>query len=294
VYTCVKMKQNKIKAYYKLTKPGIIRGNLMTAAAGFFLASKGYFDWALLLALLGGIALIIGSACVFNNYIDRDIDKKMKRTKDRALVTGEISVNSAINYAILLGVLGFWLLAEYTNALTVGIGLIGIFSYVVLYGYYKRRSVHGTLVGSISGATSLVAGYCAVSGRFDKLALLLFIVMAIWQMPHFYAIGTYRQKDYAKAGLPILPVVKGIPAAKKYILGYITLYAISVSLLSVLGYTGYTYRLVMLVVCILWLRLAVKGFSSKDDIKYGHQIFGFSLLTLLIFSLMISIDHFLP
>lgn len=282
------------KKYYQLTKPGIIRGNLMTAVAGFFLASKGRYDWLLLLALCGGITGIIGCACVLNNYIDRDIDKKMKRTKDRALVTGEISVQSALIYAGVLGIIGFWLLAAYTKLLTVLIGVVGILSYVVLYGYFKRHSVHGTLVGSISGSTSLVAGYCAVNGRLDTVALLLFVIMAIWQMPHFYAIGTYRQKDYAKAGIPILTVVKGIPTAKKHILVYILLFILAVSSLTLFGYTGYVYLVAMLLISSLWLRYAVMGFTATDDIKYGHQIFGYSLLTLLVFSLMISIDHFLP
>ncbi len=279
--------------YYQLTKPGIIRGNLMTAAAGFLLASKGHVDFWKLLATLTGTALIIASACVFNNYLDRGIDRKMDRTKNRALVTGEISIAAAITYACVLGVLGFWLLAAYTNALTVIIGAVGIFSYVVLYGYFKRTSVHGTLVGSISGATSLVAGYCAVTGRFDVLALLLFLIMAAWQMPHFYAIGIYRLKDYTEAGLPILPAKRGIAATKRHILFYTVLFALAACSLTAFHYAGYIYLGVMLTVCALWLRLAIKGFSTKNNDKWGKQIFGFSLLALLIFSLMISITHYL-
>ncbi len=283
-----------MKEYYKLTKPGIIRGNVMTAAAGFFFASKGQYDFILLFWLLVGISLLIGSACVFNNYIDRDIDSRMERTKKRALVTGKISPLSANIFASVLGILGFTILVIYTNLLTVGIGIIGLVSYVIVYGYFKRRSVHGTLIGSVSGATSLIAGYCAVSGRFDVAALLLFIIMAVWQMPHFYAIGVYRRKDYAEASLPILPVVKGIPIAKKHILYYIVIFMFAVCLLTLFGNAGYSYMIVMLVTSLLWLRLAIRGLTMKDDIKYGHQIFGFSLLTLLIFSAMISVTYYLP
>ncbi len=266
----------------------------MTAAAGFLLASKGHVVFWTLLATLAGTALIIASACVFNNYLDRAIDKKMDRTKKRALVTGQISVPAAITYACVLGALGFWVLAVYTNALTVAIGAVGIFSYVVLYGYFKRASVHGTLVGSIAGSTSLVAGYCAVSGRFDLLALLLFLTMAAWQMPHFYAIGIYRLKDYKEAGLPILPAERGIGATKRQILFYILLYILAACSLTAFHYAGYVYLGVMLTVGALWLRLARKGFMAKNDDKWGKQIFGFSLLALLIFSLMISIIHYLP
>lgn len=283
-----------IKEYYRLTKPGIIRGNIMTAAAGYLLASEGDVDFWTLLATLVGIALIIAGACVLNNYIDRDIDSRMERTKKRALVTGAISTSNAIIYACGLEIVGFWVLASYTNAITVIIGTIGMFSYVVLYGYFKRASVHGTLIGSISGATSLVAGYCAVTGRFDRLALLLFIIMASWQMPHFFAIGIYRLKDYKEANLPILPAKRGIAVTKRQIIIYIVIFMIAASLLTVFNYTGYTYLIIMMTLGALWLRLAVKGVEAKDDIKWGKQIFGFSLLTLLAFSLLIAIDNFLP
>ncbi len=231
---------------------------------------------------------------MFNNYLDRGLDKKMERTKKRALVTGKISVTAAVIYACVLSVLGFWILAAGTNALTVAVGAVGIFSYVVLYGYFKRVSVHGTLVGSISGSTSLVAGYCAAAGRFDLLALLLFLIMAAWQMPHFYAIGIYRLSDYQKASLPILPAERGIAATKRQILVYILIYTFAAGSLTVFHYAGYIYFIVMLIISTLWLRLAFKGFAAKDDNKWGKQIFGFSLLALLTFSLMISVTHYLP
>lgn len=285
------------KQYYLLTKPGIVRGNLMTAAAGFLFASKGDIDLWLLLALLSGTAFIIASGCVFNNYLDRGIDKKMDRTKKRALVTGDIPVQNAIIYASLLCIAGFTILAVYTNLITVVIGLIGIIDYVILYGWAKRNTVHSTLIGGISGATSLVAGYTAVTNEFDGAALLLFLIMSFWQMPHFYAIGIYRRKDYAAAGLPVLPVKHGIAATKKQTLLYIIGYVISVSLLAVFGYAGYTYLVVILLISLWWLLVAVQGLKvqgEKNDIKWAHKIFGISLLVLMVFSIMISLEAWLP
>lgn len=283
-----------LRKYYLLTKPGIIRGNLMTAAAGFLFASEGRIDWWLFLALLAGTALVIASGCVFNNYLDRDIDKRMDRTNKRALVVGDISASNALTYATVLGVTGFTILALYTNITTVVVGLVGIIDYVLLYGWAKRNTIYSTLIGGISGSTSLVAGYTAVTGNFDIVAFLLFLIMALWQMPHFYAIGIYRRKDYANAHLPILTVKKGIAAAKQEILLYVIGYIAAVSLLAILGYAGYTYLGVMLAITFWWLWVALQGSKTKDDIKWAHKIFGISLLVLMTFSVMISLDHWLP
>src|SRR2546430_360118 len=117
----------RFKSYYLLTKPGIIYGNAITTIGGFFLASKGHFNIGLFLATLIGISLVIASSCVVNNYIDRSIDEKMERTKRRGLVTGRISVQNAIVFAIILGMAGFLLLALHTNLLTVVIAFIGYF-----------------------------------------------------------------------------------------------------------------------------------------------------------------------
>lgn len=282
------------KTYYLLTKPGIIRGNLITAVAGFFLASKSNIDLGLLLAVAVGVSLVIASGCVFNNYIDRHIDKKMKRTNKRALVTGAVKGKNAIIYASILGVLGFAVLALFTNLLTVLTGFIGIFFYVVVYGYYKRRSPVGTLVGGVSGSTALVAGYVAVTGWFDMGALILFLIMFIWQMPHFYAIAIYRMHDYKDAGIPVLSVVNGVDATKRQIVAYTGIYIAVVSSLTFFGYTGYTYLIIMLLLSFAWLLLALKGFHANDNIRWAKKVFGLSLIILLVFSLLISFNVVLP
>jgi protoheme IX farnesyltransferase len=292
------MKKNlvtvKFKDYVSLTKPGIIRGNLLTALAGFLLASKGNVHFTLLFYTLLGVALLIACGCVFNNYIDREIDKKMARTSKRALVTGKIKTGPAIIYGSVLGITGAIILGVFVNHLTLLLGIVSIFIYVVVYGAAKRRSVHGTVVGSIPGATSLVAGYTAVTGRLDLETLLLFLVLAVWQMPHFYAIATFRRKDYASAGIPVLSVKKGLPSTKRQIVAYIALFGFVTILLWAYGYVGITYLAVMSLASMAWLRLGLMGFKAPDDDVWGHKMFRFSLLVLLAFCLMISIDSFLP
>ena len=134
---------DRLKIYYRLTKPGIIYGNLMTTLAGFFLASKGHIDPWLLLAVGSGTALGMASGCVFNNYIDRGIDSKMKRTQKRALPSGTVSGRAALVYASVLGMLSFTILSLFTNALVVASGIIAVFFYVVLYGIAKRKWFSG-------------------------------------------------------------------------------------------------------------------------------------------------------
>lgn len=282
------------KKYYQLTKPGIIYGNLITATAGFLLASKGHIHVWLLLATLGGIGTIIGSACVFNNYIDRGIDVKMKRTSKRALVTGLIPTTHALIFAFLLGMFGLLLLVVYLNLLTVLLGTIAFVDYVALYGLAKRRSVHSTLVGSVAGAMPITAGYTAVTNRFDSGAILLFLVLTCWQMPHFYAIAMYRFKDYKAAGLPVLPVKKGMRQTKIQILIYTATFVFATALLSVYGLTGYCYLIVMFVVGGVWLWRGLQGFKAPDDARWARKMFGFSLIVLLVFSVMISVNVWLP
>lgn len=284
----------KIGAYYKLTKPGIVRGNAITALGGFFLAARGHINLTVLLAMVTGLSLIIASGCVWNNYLDRNIDKKMKRTQKRALVTGAISVRSALIFGTILGLLGTYLLIHFTTMLTAAIALFGFVAYVIIYGIGKRKTVHGTAIGSISGSIPPVVGYVAVTNQLDLGALLLFLVLVCWQMPHFYAIAIMRMKDYAKAGIPVLPVKRGVYATKVQIVLYIIVFILACMALTFCGYTGYTYTLVMGLVGLFWLDRSIRGFRVDNDRKWAGKVFGFSLLALLVFSVMISVNSLLP
>lgn len=285
----------RIKTYYQLTKPGIIYGNTLTTAGGFLLASCtfGFNAW-LMVATLVGTAFVMAASCVVNNYIDREIDRKMARTKKRALVIGSVSVTAALLYASVLAVIGFVLLALFTNMLTVLLGVIAAATYIVFYGIAKRRSIHGTLVGSVAGALPPVAGYTAASNTFDAAAVIIFFVLVFWQMPHFYAIAMYRMKDYAAAGIPVLPIKWGMQATKIQIITYTVAFLVAVSMLTVYGYTGYTYLIVMLGLGCIWLFKQLKGFRTSDDVQWARSIFFFSLLVLMAFSVMLAVGALLP
>ncbi len=279
-----------IKTYALLTKPGILMGNAITTASGFILASRGHFDPFLFFATLIGLGGVIASACVFNNIIDRLADAKMERTKNRPLVQGLIRQRQALFFAVIQGVLGAGILAAYTNPIAFGVALAGFFIYVVIYSFLKYHSTWGTIVGSAAGATPPVVGYCAAGGELDGGALLLFAILVLWQMPHFYAIAIYRYKDYAAASIPILPIEKGPFAAKVYMTGYIAAFIVAVLLLAEMGYSGSLYEGVALVLGLAWLLLSIKGFLTRDDIVWGKQMFAFSLVVITLLCSAMAFD----
>lgn len=280
-----------IRAYYQLTKPGIIYGNAVTFAAGFFLAAKGHISWTTFFYALFGLSLVIACGCVFNNYLDRKIDAQMQRTKQRVLVTGEISSRSAIIFGTVLGLIGIFLLGFFVNALTLAIALTGALVYLVFYGVAKRRTIYGPLVGSISGAVPPVVGYTAITNRFDLGAAILFFILVFWQMPHFYSIAIYRLDDYIHAGIPVLPSKKGIKRTKIEILAYIVLFLGAIGTLHFLHYAGKVYLIFAGLLSISWLVFALKGFSPETvDKTWARKMFFFSLFVLTGISILLAIN----
>jgi protoheme IX farnesyltransferase len=284
-----------IKTYYRLTKPGIIYGNILSALGGFLFASQGNIDAVQLLATLFGMALVIAAACVCNNYIDRHIDAHMARTSRRALVMQSVSNCAALAFAGVMGILGFIILAFGTNSIVVVIGTVGFVSYVGLYTYAKRKTWHSTLIGTISGATPIIAGYTAASGRLDLAAVLLFVIMVIWQMPHFYAIAMFRKDEYAAAGVPIISVVRGLRITRAYTVIYIALLLIPVMLLYWLGNTGLTFLVAVSAFNLFWLGISLRNIGRRVAYAaWARFVFAHSLLFLLLLSIMLSVDAWLP
>ena len=273
-----------------LTKPGIIFGNIITALGGFLLAQTGNFNLTLLLATLTGLSLIIACGCVTNNYIDRDIDQLMERTKNRPTALGLIPLRVIVYYALTLGISGAFILFMFTNLLTFTIALIGLFFYVVVYTLWlKRASIYGTLIGGISGAVPPVVGYCAVTNQVDMGALLLFLLLFTWQIPHSYAIAIYRLADYTRARIPVSPVVKGIPFTKASMLLYLVAFALTSLAFFFFGYTGFVYLVVASVINVMWLYLSAQGFYTKNDAVWAKKMFLFSIITITVLCLVMGV-----
>lgn len=283
------------RSYLQLIKPGITLSNTMSAAAGFLLAASIFgFNWVTFGAAIGGVALVIASACVANNILDRTIDKKMKRTSKRDVARGTINVPRALVYTVVLGAAGFMLLFLWTNLLTFWLGVIAYVWYVAVYGLAKRTTEFSTIIGGVAGALPPMAGYTALSGNIDAAAILLFLILFFWQLPHFYAISMFRQTDYASAGLPVWAVKYGMKSAKLQIFISVVLYAVVAALLYTYGYVGLTYLVVSSALSLYWIYKGASLYRNVNDIKWARTMFGVSLLVLLAMCLLIAVGGYLP
>lgn len=276
--------------FLALVKIGIIKSNLITVFTGLWLAL--HFSGMsflknldiVVLALLGS-ALIIGGAGTLNNYIDRDIDHLMERTKARPTVTGKASAVSVLLLGLSFVGVGTILLA-FTTWTAAVIGLFGVFAYVILYTFSKRKLVSNTIIGSISGAVPPLIGWAAVDANLDIIAWVLFLIMFIWQPPHFYALAMRRVEEYRKAGIPMLPVVKGFKRTKISINFWVLLLMPIPFFLKPLGIP---LVVISIVLNIGWLVLGLLGFKMKNDDKWAKLMFIYSLnyLTILFVSMVI-------
>jgi heme o synthase len=267
------------KDFLTIAKLGIVMSNLITTFAGFFLALKynGYLFTGNILTLvlcILGAALVIAGGCCLNNYIDRDIDQLMERTIERPTVTGRISASQVLWVGIILSAIGTVMLAMTTPTAAV-IGLIGLFVYVFVYTLWlKRTHSINTVVGGISGAVPPLIGWAAVDANLHWVAWILFLIMFLWQPPHFLALAMKRCEDYRKAGIPMLPVVSGFGITKRQMIWYVAaLLPVSLYLFDF----GMLYLTLAAVLGTGWLILALSGLKTKDDMKWARMMFVYSL-----------------
>ncbi|AJB47862.1 heme o synthase [Acinetobacter nosocomialis] len=284
-----------LKKYLFLTKPGILFGNFVTTLGGFFLAAQGSIDILLLLLTLIGTTLVVASGCVVNNVIDQDIDTKMQRTQNRALVKKTISPTVALIYAFVLGVIGFSILWFGVNGYAFLFAVIGFVVYVGFYSLWtKRTSIHQTVIGSISGASPPVIGYTAVTHQFDVAALLLFLAYGLWQMPHSWAIAIYRFDDYKNAGIPILPIARSIYRTKIECVIYILLFAAVLNGLYCFGYTNVFFLITFNALTAYWFYLSIIGFKAENDQLWAKRFFLYSVILITLLSLSFSFTYQSP
>ncbi|MBY8912325.1 heme o synthase [Bacillus sp. YC2] len=267
------------KDFLSLIKIGIVNSNLITTFTGMWLALHisglsflGNLN-TVLLTLIGS-SLIIAGSCAINNYYDRDIDHLMERTKVRPTVTGKIQPNQALWSGILLVALGLIMLLM-TTVMAAVIGFIGVFTYVVLYTMWtKRRYTINTVVGSVSGAVPPLIGWTAVEGHIGVVAWVLFMILFIWQIPHFLSLAIKKTEDYRAANIPMLPVVHGFEVTKRQIIVWV---ACLLPLPFFLGSLGLPIVILGTLLNVGWLVLGLMGFRMKNIMKWATLMFVYSL-----------------
>ncbi|MDD9270486.1 heme o synthase [Paenibacillus sp. GCM10023248] len=278
------------KVLFETIKIGIIKSNLIAMIAGLsmalFVHHIPFFDKIgnIMLALIGS-ALVIGAAGIFNNLYDRDIDRMMERTKNRPTVSGIIDIGSGLIIGCWIAIGG--LVALYiASPLAAFVGFLGLFLYVVPYTMWtKRRTIYNTEVGSLSGAMPPLIGWAAISPDIlHPHAIAIFLLMVIWQMPHFYAIGIRRMEEYRAANIPMLPVVKGI--RRTYL--QMNVYLVALILSSFLFWSFNPYIAIANALLSLgWLILSINGYHRKQEDKWARSMFIFSLNHITVLMLMI-------
>jgi protoheme IX farnesyltransferase len=273
-----------------ITKPRIITSNLIAAFSGFWLASQGNVNWLLMLNMLFGSTLVMACACVFNNYLDREMDQKMARTRNRPIAAGRLQSGIVLWYGVILGIIGLMILFN-INLLCGIFGAIGIFVYVVIYtAWLKRTSTFSTVVGGISGAMPPVIGYCAASATIDTGAWILFFILFLWQPPHFWSLGISRKEEYHAAGFPLLPVVKGVLRTKIQMILYVVILIPTTVLLYIHNYVGIFYLSSAIILGLIWLAHCLTGFTANNDDTWAMKNFRISICYLTIILLIIAID----
>ncbi len=281
-----------IHSYYQLTKPRIIPLLLITTAAGMWMASDGRVDPFLLLVTLTGGTLAAASAQTLNCIYDRDIDYAMERTRLRPIPSGRVQSGHALLFAIVLGCLSFTLLAVWANLLSALLAMSGIVFYMAIYTHLlKRHTAQNIVIGGAAGAIPALVGWAAVTGSLSWAAWLLFAIVFVWTPPHFWALALMIRDDYAKVGIPMLPVVAGEVATTRQIWIY-TLIMVPMTLLLVypLGASGVVYGIIAAILGSVFIKKAWALLQEPENKQLARSLFKFSILYMMLLCTGIVID----
>ena len=284
--------KGKIAAYVSLTKPRILTMVLIMSAAGYFLGAGGsLYPLDNFIIMILGTALSSGGAAVLNHYLERDCDELMHRTKKRPIPTGVITPEEALSFGIQLSLMGVILLAWQVNLLTGFLSLLTVFLYVLVYTPLKRVTWWNTAIGAIPGALPPVGGWTAATGHIDLGAWIIFLILFVWQHPHFYAIAWMYKEDYARGGFKMLPVVH--PDGRStfnQIIGF-SIILIPLSLLPVLsGMAGSFYGGGMIVCGSVMLAMGVK-LAYTRSVHDAKALLKASVIYLPLFFILILADR---
>jgi heme o synthase len=283
----------RVRAFYALTKPRVVSLIVFTAVIGMFLATPGMVPAQVLLAGTLGIACVAGAAAAINCLVEIHIDSLMQRTRSRPLPRGELGVGQTLLFAGLLGAAGLWLLGHFVNALTLWLTLGTFVGYAIIYTLLlKPATPQNIVIGGASGAMPPVLGWAAVTGQVTTEAMLLFLIIFAWTPPHFWSLALYRTEDYARAGVPMLPVTHGRGYTRLQVLLY-TLILFAVSLLPyVARMSGVLYLVAAVALGGAFIVYALRVFLAYSD-ALAQRTFRYSIAYLASLFAALLVDHYL-
>lgn len=280
--------------YYEMTKPKVVMLLLLTALVGMCLATPGWIAWQTLVLGLTGIGLLSSAAAVINHVVDRKIDTKMARTFNRPVPKGRVSPQNALVFSGVMALLGYLILDFGVNRLTALLTLASLVGYAVIYTMFlKRATPQNIVIGGLAGAAPPLLGWTAVTAEVHAHALLLVMIIFTWTPPHFWALAIHRRNDYAKAGVPMLPVTHGIEFTKTSILLYTILLAVVCLIPYLISMTGVIYLLGSSALNAGFMYYAVK-LKFAAEANTAIQTFKYSILHLMLLFLVLLLDHYLP
>jgi protoheme IX farnesyltransferase len=279
--------------YLELTKPKVTLLIVFTAIVGMVLAAPGWVPLTPLIFGSIGIAMASGSAAAFNHILDRRIDGQMRRTRGRPLPTGHMQERHAVAFAVLLGVMSMLVLWTGVNRLTAVLTFCSLIGYAIVYTLWlKRATPQNIVIGGAAGAAPPVLGWAAVTGTVDPQALLLFLIVFTWTPPHFWALAIARRDDYAKVGIPMLPVTHGIPYTRHQILLYTILLILTTLLPFLAGMSGLIYLAAALALNARFLYF-VLALNQGQRVDLPMRTFRFSINYLMLLFAALILDHYL-
>jgi protoheme IX farnesyltransferase len=282
----------RLRQFLGLTKPRVVSLIVFCAAIGMFLATPGMVPPGLLLSAILGIWLVAGSAAAVNCLVEQKIDAVMSRTRGRPLPRGELTSRQTLAFAAAIGGGGLWMLYALVNPLTMWLTLATFIGYAVIYTVLlKPATPQNIVIGGASGAMPPVLGWAAVTGDVAPEALLLFLIIFAWTPPHFWALALYRTEDFARAGLPMLPVTHGQRFTRLYVLLYTLVLFASALLPFAYGMSGWIYLAAALTLNGVFVAYAVRLYVDYSD-SLARRTFRYSIAYLALLFAALLVDHY--
>ena len=292
--TATSKQNHRIAQYWALTKPRVTQLAVFCAVIGMFLATDGMPDWRVVVAATIGIWLLAGAAFAVNCLAEREIDARMARTARRPMALGEITVTQTVVFSAVIGGLGMWVLYTLVNPLTMWLTFVTFVGYAVIYTMIlKPATPQNIVIGGLSGAMPPALGWAAIANDVPMQAWLLVLIIFLWTPPHFWALALYRRDDYARSGLPMLPVTHGMPFTQFHVFLYSIALAATTLLPFAVRMSGLIYLVSAIVLDAVFLWYGWRIYKHYTDLV-ARKAFTFSIVYLSLLFVALLVDHYIP